>query len=231
MQNKMRKIIKKSLAVVLSAAILFGSASVTPIAQAAPKPTPTPYVLPADSLKENTDFPVGAVITYDKIQDKKFTALAAQQFDIVTFENEMKGYSLIDVHASAEAVEAEGESVVKCCFDRADEMVKWAKDNGLKVRGHVLFWEDSMAEAFFYQGYVIPDTDEEKATRLVDADTLKARMESYADQVISHFNTEFPDMVIAWDVVNEAIDENDSAVKDETTGLYLNNTGNFYKIL
>lgn len=203
----------------------------SPTPERTPKPTPTPFILPDDSLKENADFKVGTVINYDKISDKSFTQLAAQQFDVVSFENEMKGYSLIDVGASASAVAEEGESVVKCQFDRADEMVKWAKDNGLKVRGHVLFWEQSMAEAFFYQGYVVPETAEEKEAKLVDAETLKARMSSYADQVINHFNTEFPDMVIAWDVVNEAIDAGDTAVKDETTGLYLNNTGNFYKIL
>ncbi|MCI8308339.1 MAG: hypothetical protein HFH14_09865 [Lachnospiraceae bacterium] len=196
-----------------------------------PRPTPTPFILPEESLKENVDaFKVGTVINYDKISDKSFTALAAQQFDIVSFENEMKGYSLIDVGASASAVAEEGEGVVKCQFDRADEMVKWAKDNGLQVRGHVLFWEQSMAEAFFYQGYEVP-ADEEKESKLVDAETLKARMQSYAEQVITHFNTEFPDMVIAWDVVNEAIDSSKDAVADETTGLFLHKTGNFYKIL
>lgn len=194
-----------------------------------PKPTPTPYEVPKESLKENAPFTVGTVVNYDKTQDPKFTALAKHQFSVVSFENEMKGYSLIDVSASKAAVEEnKDEKIVECQFDRADEMVQWAQDNGLKVRGHVLFWEQSMAEAFFYQGYEIP---EDKTTNLVDKETLEARMESYADQVINHFNTKFPDMVIAWDVVNEAINAENTAVKDETTGLYLNNDGNFYKIL
>lgn len=218
--------------------VVTASPTPVPTPSPTPKPTPTPYEVPKESLKDNADFTVGTVVNYDKTQDKKFTALAAQQFEVVSFENEMKGYSLIDVGASQAEVEEKGEEgIVKCQFDRADEMVQWAKDNGLKVRGHVLFWEQSMAEAFFYQGYVVPDTDEEKAAKLVDADTLKARMESYADQVINHFSTDFPDMVIAWDVVNEAINatvtdsEGNKIQPDEDTGLYLNNTGNFYKIL
>lgn len=190
------------------------------------KPTATPYVLPEKSLKESTDlFNVGTVINYDKTQDKSFGMLAEQQFDVVSFENEMKGYSLIDVGASQSAVkENNDEKVIACNFDKADEMVQWCKDKGLKVRGHVLFWEESMAKGIFYKGY-------DESAELVDADTLKARMESYADQVINHFETKFPGTVIAWDVVNEAINADSAAEKDATTGLYLNNGGNFYKIL
>ena len=205
-----------------------------------PRPTPTPFELPEDAMKDYANFTVGTVVNSEKIMDKNFTQLAAQQFDVVSFENEMKGYSLIDVGASKAAVESEGEGVVKCKFDKADEMVKWAQDNGLKVRGHVLFWEQSMGNEFFCKGYTAPEkqegeTDDEFESRFadvrVDAETLKARMESYANQVISHFEEKFPGEVIAWDVVNEAINADSSAAKDETTKLYLNNDGNFYKIL
>ncbi len=196
-------------------------ATATPVRTA--KPTPTPYVLPEESLKENADFNVGTVISYDKknsIFDKNFTKLAAQQFDIVTCENEMKGYSLLDTSAS----QAAEDGMPVCQFERADEMVQWAKDNGLKVRGHVLIWEQSMSDSFFYVGY---DTDKE----LVDAETLKARMQSYCKQVVTHFEEKFPGTVICWDVVNEAINADEKAEKDPTTGLYLNNTGKFYQIL
>lgn len=188
-----------------------------------PRPTATPYVLPEESLKDNTDaFNVGTVVNRDKTLDKNFTALASQQFDVVSFENEMKGYSLIDVAASQTATEAGDDGVVVCQFGTADEMVQWAIDNNLKVRGHVLFWENSMADAFFYKNY---NTDGE----LVDKETLQQRMKSYADQVISHFNEAFPDTVIAWDVVNEAIDAN-ATEADAETGLHLYTTGKFYQI-
>ena len=103
-------------------------ATATPVRTA--KQTPTPYVLPKESLKENADFNVGTVISYDKknsIFDKNFTKLAAQQFDIVSCENEMKGYSLLNTSAS----QAAEDGMPVCQFERADEMVQWAKDNGL----------------------------------------------------------------------------------------------------
>lgn len=167
-------------------------------------------------------FKVGTVVNRDKTLDKNFTQLAAQQFDVVSFENEMKGYSLIDVGASKAATEAGDRVLIECQFGTADEMVQWAVDNKLKVRGHVLFWESSMANAFFYENY------DEEAGVLVSKEVLMKRMESYANQVISHFEEKFPGTVIAWDVVNEAINS-DIAETDEN-GLHLNNTGNFYKI-
>lgn len=78
-------------------------------------------------------FKVGTVVNRDKTLDKNFTQLAAQQFDVVSFENEMKGYSLIDVGASKTATEAGDQGVVACQFGTADEMVQWAVDNKLKV--------------------------------------------------------------------------------------------------
>lgn len=181
-----------------------------------PKPTAS-ITLPEDSLKELSSFKIGTVVNYDKTQDVNFTALAKQQFDVVSFENEMKGW-LLDVEASKAG---NGDPV--CDFTQADEMVEWAIENGLKIRGHVLIWAASTRDAFFYEGY---DT----SGKLVDKDTLLQRMKSYEELVITHFEEKYPDTVIAWDVVNEAI--SDSAPIDSTTGLRLNVGGNkFYDII
>lgn len=179
-----------------------------------PKPKPTPSItLPDDSLKELSNFKVGTVVNYDKTQNADFTALAKHQFDVVSFENEMKGY-LLDVEACKAG---NGDPV--CNFTQADEMVEWAVENGLKIRGHVLVWAASTRDEFFYEGY-------DKSNKLVDKDTLLKRMKSYVTLVITHFEEKYPDTVIAWDVVNEAISEN--APVDPTTGLHLNVGGNKY---
>ena len=181
-----------------------------------PVETPIPTIAPS-CLKEEANFNIGTVVNYEKTKNEQFTALVKEQFDIVSFENEMKGYSLIDTEASQN-----GDGTPVCDFTQADEMVQWAVDNGLRVRGHVLIWEASMAESFFHVGY---DVEAE----LVDKETLLNRMQSYATQVITHFEEKFPDTVIAWDVINEAIDVNGEV--DSTTGLHLLTTGNFYKII
>lgn len=176
-----------------------------------PKATESPY------LKDYADFNLGTVVNYEKTKNEAFTELAKNHFDIVSFENEMKGYSLLDTEASQK-----GDGTPICKFEQADEMVEWAIANGMRIRGHVLIWEASMADSFFYEGY---DT----SAALVDKETLLKRMQSYEKQVITHFETKYPDTVIAWDVINEAIDTN--AAADATTGLHLYTTGNFYKII
>ncbi len=85
-----------------------------------PTPVPTPTItLPADALKDHADFNVGTVVNYDKTKDVNFSYLAQQQFDIVSFENEMKGYSLLDTEASQA-----GDGTPVCRFEKADEMVE-----------------------------------------------------------------------------------------------------------
>lgn len=184
-----------------------------------PTPAPTPTItLPADAMKDYAEFNVGTVVNYDKTKDVNFSYLAQQQFDIVSFENEMKGYSLLDTEASQA-----GDGTPVCKFAKADEMVEWAISHGLKIRGHVLIWENSMANSFFHIDY-----DEDKG--LVDKETLLKRMQSYSMQVITHFESKYPGTVIAWDVINEAIDAQGTK-DDPTTGLRLYTTGNFYKII
>lgn len=194
------------------------TATASPSAKPTVVPTPTPITLPDESLKENANFNVGTVVNYEKTHNANFTMLAKQQFDIVSFENEMKGYSLLDTEASKA-----GDGTPVCKFEQADEMVEWAIENGFKIRGHVLIWENSMANSFFYKNY---DTSSE----LVDKETLLKRMESYAMQVITHFEEKYPGTVIAWDVINEAVDANSTAT-DPTTGLHLYTSGKFYQII
>lgn len=186
-----------------------------PVNTEKPGPKYTPNItLPEYSLRDyQDDFRIGTVVNYEKTQNVNFTALAKQQFSVVSFENEMKNYSLLDKDASKAAVEQTGdESTVVCRFERADEMVEWAIANDMKVRGHVLTWMGGSNDEYCRKGY---DT----ANNYVDRETMLKRIESYETQVIEHFATKYPGTVIAWDVVNEAINADSPA--DKNTGLNL----------
>ena len=43
--------------------------------------------------------------------------------------------------------------------------------------------------------------------KLIDQPTLRNRMEGYFKQVIQYFETTYPDVIYAWDVVNEAVEQ------------------------
>lgn len=196
-----------------------------------PTPTPTPEM---EYLKDVADFDVGTVVNPERLEDPDFCELVKSHFNLVSFENQMKGEALLDVDGCQEAVAETGdETAVVCKFDQADKMVEWARDNGLRVRGHVLVWEAQMKEAFFYKGYAKEILDEEGNVvgqgELVDAETLKARLHNYAMEVIPHFEEKYPGTVIAWDVVNEAI--NTEGPADAETGLHLIQSYKLYQIL
>ncbi|MCR5296807.1 MAG: endo-1,4-beta-xylanase [Clostridiales bacterium] len=118
-------------------------------------------------------------------------------FISLTCTNETKAYSLLDQAAS----KASEDGMPRMNYRGADTMIQWAADHGKVVRGHVLVWDAYMTTWFFHEGY--DDTQP-----LADEETMRARLASYIDQVITHFEEKFPGVIYCWDVVNEAIGDN-----------------------
>lgn len=78
-------------------------------------------------------------------------------------------------------------------FTLADQFVDKARAAGLKVQGHALIWHSQCAPWFHY----------DKDGRLVSPEVLKKRMREHIYTVVSHFKGR----VDAWDVVNEAFED------------------------
>lgn len=76
-------------------------------------------------------------------------------------------------------------------FDQADTLVAFAEANNIQLRGHTLLWHRATPD-YFFQG-----TPAE----------VKARLQKYVTDVVTHFKGK----VYAWDVVNEAISDDDGA--------------------
>ena len=78
-------------------------------------------------------------------------------------------------------------------FTLADQFVNKAKAAGLKVQGHCLIWHSQCAPWFNY----------DKDGKLVSPEVLKQRMREHIFTIVSHFKGR----VDAWDVVNEAFED------------------------
>lgn len=146
---------------------------------------------------EKYGFKWGGAFSYSDLKNPVFLNFLARHFNSVTATNEMKAYSLLNQTMS----KLSKDGTPKMNYVQADKMVAWAQENGLKVRGHVLVWDAYMTDWFFREGY-------ESNTPYVDAETMRFRVESYIDQVITHFEEKFPGVVYCWDVVNEAVGDN-----------------------
>ena len=149
---------------------------------------------PLKELTAKYGFTMGAPMSAGDLGNFNYRKLLAHHFDTITPTNEMNAYSLLDQRAS----KASEDGMPRMNFATADKMIKFAQDNGLKVRGHVLVWDAYMTPWFFHEGY---DTK----NPVVDQETMRLRLKSYIEQVITHFETQFPGVVYCWDVVNEAV--------------------------
>jgi len=120
---------------------------------------------------------VGAAVSAARLQDPAYAQAVAAQFNQITPENEMKW----------EAIEPE-PGVFD--FTGADAIVAFARDNGMQVRGHTLVWHSQLAPW---------------VEALTGADAVREAMTRHIQTVVAHFRDTFPGTVVAWDVVNEAL--------------------------
>ena len=101
-----------------------------------------------------------------------------QQFNIVVAENEMK----FDATEPQEG---------RFNYHNGDKMVKYAQQNGMRVRGHALAWHSQVP------GWVNNYKNDKKK--------LLAVLKNHIEKVVSHWKGQ----VAEWDVVNEAISNNE----------------------
>jgi len=87
--------------------------------------------------------------------------------------------------------------------------LNWARRQGFTFRGHNLVWHSSVPTEFFRTGYTTTGARLSK-------DSMTIRMGNYIHEVIRIIHQGWPGLLSAFDVVNEAIDDNTSAVR--TTG-------------
>ena len=152
---------------------------------------------PLWSLAEPYGFRLGGCFGFQDMGNQVYMDFLARHFNSLTCTNETKAYSLLDQMASIMSE----DGMPRMNFTFADRMIAWAQKHNIHVRGHVLVWDAYMTQWFFHEGY-----SEKKP--IADRETMRARLASYIDQVITHFEEKFPGVIYCWDVVNEAIGDN-----------------------
>lgn len=104
--------------------------------------------------------------------------LIAKHYNSITAENEMKFAS---VHPTEDTY----------TFEQADQIVAFAKSNGMKMRGHTLVWHNQTTDWLFQEADGSP----------ISRERLYERLKSHIDTVVKRYKGD----IYAWDVVNEVI--------------------------
>lgn len=138
--------------------------------------------LPLKQLFEG-DFKIGAAVNLHTIHSQ--AELLNRHFNSITAENEMK---FVSVHPEEH----------RYTFEAADELVAFARRNGMAMRGHTLVWHNQTTEWLFQDSQGIP----------VGKDVLLERMRNHIQMVVGRYKGD----IYAWDVVNEVIADEGEAL-------------------
>ena len=138
-------------------------------------------VLDNQGLKDfySNYFPIGVAVGLRNLRGDE-SVLIKKQFNSLTAENAMK---------MAPLQPKEGEFYWKA----ADSIVNFAVKNGIKIRGHNLCWHQQTPDWMFKDG-----------DKQVSKETLLKRLKTHINTVVGRYKGK----IYAWDVVNEAIDDN-----------------------
>lgn len=147
----------------------------------------------ADSIKGLKDyykdfFPVGVAVSPSSLTGEQ-SELILKHFESLTAENVMKP---APIHPEESRYN----------WENADKIAHYAKANGLLLRGHTLVWHNQSP------AWIFKDTQANAASKVV----VLARLKDHINQVVGRYKG----TVYAWDVVNEAIDDDASKIYRET---------------
>ena len=137
--------------------------------------------------------------------NEEFRTLLKTQFNSVTPENELKPENVLDA-ATTLADPAKYNECPALNFDAAKPILDFCKENGIPMRGHTLIWYSQTPSWLFYENY---DVNGELASR----ELMLTRMENYIAAVMTWCEENYPGVIYAWDVVNEAIAD-DGGMRD-----------------
>ncbi len=145
------------------------------------------------SLAEERHRYIGAILNsewfYGNIE-AEFEQIHKTQFNAVVAENEMK----------FDATEPNENTF---SYDKGDKMVKYAQENGMRVRGHALAWHSQVP------GWVNNYSGQKEK--------LLSVLKNHIDSVVGHWKGK----VAEWDVVNEAVnDEYDAGWRSSNSVWY-----------
>ncbi len=138
---------------------------------------------PKDGLKDayKDYFMIGVAVNNRNVQDPDQIALIKREFNSITAENAMKPQPTEPEYGVFN-------------WEDADRIANFCRQNGIKLRGHTLMWH-SQVGTWMYQ---------DKNGNLLPKEQFYANMKHHIDAVVSRYK----DVVYCWDVVNEAIADN-----------------------
>lgn len=149
----------------------------------------------ADKMNMKIGVAVSSYIDLNNTNDSR-TRIIREQFNMVVPENCMK----------FESIEPSRNSF---SYGAADQLVNFARNNKMYVRGHTLAWHSQLAQWVSVDG--------KKNDKGWTKTELMAILKNHITNVVTHFKGKIGE----WDVVNECLDDDQSIVRTNPDGYLL----------
>lgn len=146
-------------------------------------------------------FRIGTSISRKNLENPNALEELQKHYNSITCENTMKPMFFLDEEANV-ANPGKYNTNPALRFEIAKPFLNVARDNGIAMRGHTLVWHNQTGDWFFKENY-----SKEEDAPLASREVMLARMENYIKGVLEFVQTEYPGVIYAWDVVNEAVEE------------------------
>ena len=154
-----------------------------PAAHASPVRTSAEAPPSIRQLASQADLHFGTALSHNVLGDAEHMDLVSTWSNTLTFENDTK-FGLIQPDRGV------------WDFNAADQVMDWAVEHEMKVRGHVLIWH------------------QQNPQWLLDMNPTRAEaldlMREHISTVVRHFDEKYPGAIVHWDVVNEALNTDGS---------------------
>ncbi|MDD6696677.1 MAG: endo-1,4-beta-xylanase [Firmicutes bacterium] len=144
---------------------------------------------------------MGVALPVSSLDNENTMKLVEKHFNSVTCENEMKPESILGSGEPGVSDLKELES--KLNFESADKVAQHFADYNeknpsepIKMRGHVFVWHSQTPTWWFRKDF-------KSDGAYVSKEEMNDRIDWYIKTVGTHFDTKFPGLIYAWDVVNE----------------------------
>ncbi len=150
------------------------------MSSAVAQPMMRPQVEDTKTLKDayKDYFKIGVAVNNRNMQNEAECKVVVTEYNSVTAENAMKPGEL---HPA--------DGVWK--WEQADEIANFCRKNNIKMRGHCLVWHSQFADWMMY----------DKKGNFVKKEVFYARLRDHIHTVVNRYK----DIVYGWDVVNEAM--------------------------
>lgn len=151
------------------------------------------------SVMYQDNFPIGVALPNYVLKNVgAYDDVITSNFTIMTCENETKPDSLLDQQASHDGLPETYEKP-EVHFEQCQPAIEYALAHDMKLRLHTLVWHSQTPKWFFTEDYTNDGA-------LVSREVMLKRMDSYIQSVLTYFDTNYPELIYAVDVVNESFD-------------------------